>query len=431
MNKTDSRAAEWQALRNKIGESHGDAIVAALRDLYTVFDTDMLSWMASLYDPAIGGFYYSCSARDTDRVICPDGEYQLLPDIESTYQALAFMKGVGLTAAGESFVDVLPESVKEKIGKFFYGMQDADGYFYHPQWGKNITISRQGRDLGSALRVLSDLGITPRYTPPTVGKSTSVEKYDISKAPERFRSAENYKSYLYEQNLAEKSYHIGSELLSQTGQIISYGPMIGADLVEITVDWVNANQNPDTGMWHSEIGYYGVNAIHKISQLYNGFGREYPNAEAAFDTTAAVIMSDVPVGAAVDVYNPWHILGALINNVRKFGENGESRAADMVKKVMTIAPAAIAKSKEKIALFKKPDGSFSYCPGHAAIRSQGAPVTVPRVPEGDVNGNCIATIGLVNSIYSALGLESDIVKIFTPEDGKIFVNIITDADKRL
>ena len=57
MNKTDSRAAEWQALRNKIGESHGDAIVAALRDLYTVFDTDMLSWMASLYDPAIGGFY--------------------------------------------------------------------------------------------------------------------------------------------------------------------------------------------------------------------------------------------------------------------------------------------------------------------------------------------------------------------------------------
>ena len=103
----------------------------------------------------------------------------------------------------------------------------------------------------------------------------------------------------------------------------------------------------------------------------------------------------------------------------------------MVKKVMTIAPAAIAKSKEKIALFKKPDGSFSYCPGHAAIRSQGAPVTVPRVPEGDVNGNCIATIGLVNSIYSALGLESDIVKIFTPEDGKIFVNIITDADKRL
>ena len=431
MKTTDNRVAEWQALRNKIGDEHGDAIVAALRDLYTVFDTDMLRWMASLYDPAIGGFYYSCSARDNDAVKCKDGEYQLLPDIESTYQALAFMKGVGLTAEGESFVDVLPDRVKERIGKFFYDMQDEDGYFYHPQWGKNITISRQGRDLGSALRVLSDLGITPRYTPPIIGKGGSDEKYDISKAPERFRSVENYKSYLYEQNLAERSYNIGNELLSQTRQIISYGPMIGADLVGITVDWINAHQNPETGMWHPELSYYGVNGIHKISQLYNGFGREYPNAEAAFETTSAIIMSDVPVGAGVDVYNPWHILGALINNVRKFGKNGEARAEKMIRKAMAIAPAAIAKSKEKILVFKKPDGSYSYSPGHAAVRSQGAPVTIPYVPEGDINGNCIATIGLVSSIYSALGLENDIVRIFTPEDGKIFVNIIVEADKRI
>lgn len=430
MQYADKRDAEWLALSKKIGDG-GDAIVAALRDLFTVYDVGMVKWIADLYDPAIGGWYYSNSARDNATITHGGVEYPLLPDIESTYDALVFLDATGMCGRGKTYADILPESIKRRVADYIYSLQDEDGYFYNPQWGKNITNSRQGRDLGSSIRILRNLGVTPRYTSPTATRSESGEAYDLSRAPERYRSTDAFLLYLGAMDIENRSYHSGSELLTQVPQIRAYGPMLGVDLVSLTVDLLNSKQHPDTGMWHRTLDYYGINGVHKLTQLYNGFSREFPNAEAAFESTLAIIFSDVPVGADVDVYNPWHVLGAIISNVRKYGDNGTARADSLVARARALAPEAIAKSKKKIEIFKKPDGSFSYLPSGSCPTSQGAPVAIPGSFEGDLNGNGIATFALVNSIYSALGLESDAVTVFTPSEGEYFVDLLKEAEKNI
>ena len=67
----------WNDLASAVGDN-GDEFVEAMKQLYTLSTDNLISWFANLYDPAIGGYYYSNSGRDT---------YGFLPDIESTNQA--------------------------------------------------------------------------------------------------------------------------------------------------------------------------------------------------------------------------------------------------------------------------------------------------------------------------------------------------------
>ena len=37
---------------------NGDEVTEAVKDLYTLYDEKLISWLAGLYDHKIGGFYY-------------------------------------------------------------------------------------------------------------------------------------------------------------------------------------------------------------------------------------------------------------------------------------------------------------------------------------------------------------------------------------
>ena len=94
----------------------------------------VLTWLAGLYDAKSGGFYYSNSARDTEG---------FLPDLESTYQAIYLLQLGGMYKTGPVPESIMPGEIQEGLVKFAYELQDeSDGYFYHPQWGKNITINK-------------------------------------------------------------------------------------------------------------------------------------------------------------------------------------------------------------------------------------------------------------------------------------------------
>ena len=172
------KAAQWQALEQYVSEacgdpSYGKAFVAAYRDLYTVYDAGMVSWLANLYEPFNchcgectpdeiacygGGFYYSNSARDNA------GFY---PDIESTAQAAGMLSGLGL---GSGSASILSETAKTQIIKFLRECQDKNGFFYHPQWTKEDTdahTSRRARDTSNAASLIQTLGGTLKYKTPT------------------------------------------------------------------------------------------------------------------------------------------------------------------------------------------------------------------------------------------------------------------------
>ena len=410
----DKREKQWEALSEHIGE-HGERVVDAMKELYEVFGHSIITWMASLYDPATGAWYYSKSAQNTDGY---------LPNAESTLSAVGgYFEAMGATE-GKSYVEYLPTWLREKVSNFIYNLQDPDGYFYHPQWGKEISNLKKSRDLGTCKRLLRLMtGTEPRYPVPGAPKKEG-ESYDINNAPERFRSVESYKDYLYNKlDFVTRSYPSGSEMSSQMGEVEAYGAILGVDLIELTFEHITSFERADNGLWNAEKNYAGTNGLQKISKMYNWYNRKIPYAMQALESTMEIIMSDDPPGASVDVYNPWHALGSVVLNLKtQHGYSGEEFARIM-ERVYAWAPEAIRKSAKKMSVFKKPDGGMSYLVETSCPTDQRAPAAVPGSPEGDVNGMSCAS-AIVPSIYAGLGIPELQVPLYTLDDFKEYISLV-------
>ena len=75
----------------EIEDQLGGSATEILKMIYDLYGSELYIWLANLYDPDIGGFYYSNSARNT---------LGYLPDIESTVQGLRILENSGMS---ESF----------------------------------------------------------------------------------------------------------------------------------------------------------------------------------------------------------------------------------------------------------------------------------------------------------------------------------------
>ena len=84
--RDEMRQAGFDKAEKVIGKNGAEA----LKQLYDMYDEGMYLWMAALWEPEIGAFYFSNSGRDTEGY---------LPDIESTVQAMRFLDSSGLSVA--------------------------------------------------------------------------------------------------------------------------------------------------------------------------------------------------------------------------------------------------------------------------------------------------------------------------------------------
>ena len=161
---------EWSELEAVIGKEATDAF----RVLYSMYGDDMVEWAANLYDPGTGGFYTCSSGRD-------GAEFG--PDVEATAQLLSFFANSGMLGnLSNDWADFLPEKMQQQMIYFAKSLQNKNGYFYHPQWGKDVTdgkLSRRGRDLGWATSILSNLGSAPPYKAAngTKGDGVTADQY--------------------------------------------------------------------------------------------------------------------------------------------------------------------------------------------------------------------------------------------------------------
>ncbi|MBO5315665.1 MAG: hypothetical protein J6B48_04445 [Clostridia bacterium] len=383
----------WKRLEDKVGSELTDS----LKSLYDTYDQKMVEWMASLYDDEIGGWYFSKSAQQSEGY---------LPDIESTIEALDFINSSGMSQ--KPYGEVIPDWLKHKVAYFVNSLQAPDGYFYHPQWGREVSNLRKSRDVDTAMRILKAVGAEPKYLIP-ISSAANSSNYDINNAPERFRSKENYLSYIESLDILHRSYNAGSEMLSQLGEIHAFGKMLEIDFMEITMNWLDKNENSENGLWQDSISYYGVNGLHKISWIYNSHGRLIPYADNALDSAIEIVLSDKTPNATVDLYNPWHAIGELRKNKQHYSPEGYEA---FVEKIYAFAVRGIKQSKEKIIAFKKPDGGLSYLMNTSTPTAQGAPIAVPGSAEGDVNGTLCGSVAMINSIYTALGIEEYRVPMF-------------------
>lgn len=450
----DANAASerWKAF----ADEYGADLAVAMQSLYACYDDNIVDWFANLYDPEIGGFYYSNSARNY---------FDFLPDVESTKQALGFLVSSGMTKSyngSSSYAGVISDEMKAEIVGFVRGLQHENGYFYHPQWGRELTdsrLSRRGRDLTWSTEILKELGASPIYDTPngikgdgivsTSGLTSSLRSGAVSSVskivmtadyvPEHLLNKKNFEDYLAGLKIKTDSYTVGNELSSQISQIKHRDTQLagaGYSLVDILITWLNDNQNPETGTWdylkpgdEGYAVYRGMDGLFKILNIYQAVGEELPYAKEALESVKYCIDVDTEANIVCDVYNTWYTIDMIFDNLNKYSsdrEAGRALAAEELEKLRAEAPALVRASTQKILKFMQPDGGFDFDDG-SSYTSQGVPVNLPGVVESDVNATVICTSGLVGHIYAALDISSGkTAPIFASADMQRFLDIISD-----
>ena len=92
--------------------------------------------------------------------------------------------------------------------------------------------------------------------------------------------------------------------------------------------------------------------------------------------------------------------------------------------VASHAEELIKKTREKVVICKRGDGSFSYDLSPSSRFSQKAPVGL-GLEEGDINASAMCSTGVLYCLCGALGLPR--IPLFCKKDSKIFFDIIDNA----
>ncbi len=395
---------------DKTRERYGEEGVRAALNLRSMYNKEMYEWIASLWEPEIGGFYYATSSRVTDGY---------LPDSESTMQAIGLLKTLGMIP---DYSD-LPDGMKKKLGAFAKKLQDPDGYFYHPQWKEMMLEnperfnSRRGRDLGQCVWLVRTIaGMETNY--PTAYENikqfakddTASEKARI---PEHLRSKEAFIKYLDELDINTNSYPKGHKISSQADQIVAAG------LREICIEYMTSKQNKENGTWESQINYASINGVTKMGAAFIGLGATIPNAAVAFRSALQVALSNEQGDGITNVFNPIGTMEQMLNDFKKMGmdkEYGEARQMLMDRGIELMNITA-----EKLRPFyKEHEAAFSYCKAGSCPTSQAVPASL-GLAEGDVNATSLS-VGTMRRIYDMLELEAG--KCCDAEDGKRFFEMI-------
>ena len=402
LTEEERRAADAYAYEHRFDEAEevmGKAAADALRKLYDFYGKDWLDWLASLYDAERGAFYYANSARDNDG---------FLPDCESTAQTLAIIAHAGMMNYYNSdYIEAYPEEMRDACLNFIKSLQsDVDGYFYHPQWGTKIGSSRRGRDLNQSLWLIERFGGTPTY-PTALERLANDAGKDASESvmPPYLLSEEAMREYLDKMDINHNSHMFGHTVSSQNNQIRAAG------LADFVRNYINERQNPETGLWEDEANYSTLSGLVKVGSALGGCGGYVRHGDKVVDSAIDVILSDVDPKWIIYVFNPWGGFGAAIRGAAREEAEAKERGEVLPYSVKSIRekiyarlPELIDKTIEKLAKFRKPDGSFSYEQHRSSPTTQGVPVSLGE-NEGDVNGLACAMHYTLSGIFGVLGIK--------------------------
>ena len=399
----------------------GAEVTSSLKKLYDFYGDNIYKWFARLYEPEIGGFYYSNSARDYEG---------FLPDIESTTQVTEMVAGTGMVShLGLNVTNMghaLPDDIRLSIMHFAQGLQDKeDGFFYHAQWGKNIGSSRKGRDINSSIGVIRRMGGEPLYETALekLRRAPKTQETTNLSVPEYMTDRAKLAEYLSGLKVNYDSHGVGHTLESQGSQLKATG------LIDDVCDWLDSKQL-DTGLWQpiTDRPYTALSGLLKIGSFYRIADRQMKHCDSMVDAAIEVILCDEDPIYVILVYNPWGGLRYALLNMKKANqtakEAGEPLPYDIdavYEKIRARAPEMIAKTIEKLNKFRHPDGSFSYCQRVSASHTQGTHVSL-GVEEGDVNGTALAMNTMSSTIFEVLGISR--VPLYSPDDFDTFIKLL-------
>ncbi len=428
---------EWKKLEEKLGVN----ATKAFKNMYTMYSDKMINWLADLYDPDIGGFYITNSARDNEG---------FLPNIESTSQALDIIRMSGMIDDWDADLKAaLPDWFQKALVRFVKNMQDPNGYFYHPQYSKEQTdnnVSAKSRFLTKGLDLLARLGASPTYDTPNGVKgdgiksdgtpvsavrlsaplklsvATAVSKVvavsDASSSSPYLASTDAFKKWVNGLGINFDPYTIGNDLASMSSEIKAKGP----EYVAIAKEYLDSTCLESTGHWYEKNDYMGLNGLMKIAAAYNGLGIPLPYPERNADFAIDMITTTEEEITVCYAYNTWFTVSTVKNNVdRHQPEIAAQVNARINERLYGNATELITSTFQKQLRFALSDGSFIYDFGVGGTQ-QGLPASIPGIHEGGVNPTLICMSETLHHMFSALGLEGYDPPIYTKVDFLRFID---------
>jgi len=368
-------------------ETLSPELKAALELINSKFSVDTVDWLASLYDKESGGFYYAASSRDND---------EFWVDIESIVQAISTMQRLGMIRC-EGGVWDMPDWFRKKSVDYLQARQEeADGYFYDPQYREIADRAKKERNTGFASSCLrSDLNAEPKYKTPAErlaeNKSIKGEEKSKNSTDSIYDSEESFVKWLdYLVASRPNSYFWGSD-------IASGGSMIkGAGYEKVLANWLRAKQNPENGTFEKEFNMTAVNGVLKLVGVFDAAGERYPYYERFLDRVIDFTAEYTP-GTAAECWNP---LGAMKPIVKSLGDG---LGAELRSKLDESLAALITNVANKMDVFKKPDGGYSYAKEHSSLYSNNV-IVGKALPEGDVNAMALMALVYLE-VYDLVGVE--------------------------
>ena len=449
LEKVDEKYYEkaWANLLEKTGNPE---LVTALEHLTALYGDTVVSWLANLYDEEIGAFYYSNSGRDN---------VGFLPDADSTYQAIVLTGHMGMRSDFGYGPGSFPAGFWQKIGTFAKKLQDPNGFFYHPQWTKELVdskLSRRSRDLIRAQALLSYAGMKPTYNTPDGAKGdglvwdeetqsfvspenltaplsgsvaaavSRVVPASETAIPDHFRTEDALRAYL--QNFVDTGknfYSVNNELANQTSQMIYRDKQLASAgeswrVSTIVIEFLNKHQNPENGSWSSITNYNAVDGLFKAAHVYTALNYPIPNAMAAATTALNAITSEQATTHICNIYNCWCTLQMVIDNMKEFGAPDDAK--QVVKNVRAIAAPSIEATLVKYLEFRKNDESFSYYKDRCSAESQGMQLAL-ECNEGDMNATSLCH-SVWGTIFDVLGYANYEIPLHGSADFARFISIM-------
>lgn len=395
---------KWKKLETRLtfGEENG-RILSAIKELYTLYDTALLSWLGGLFDSDIGGFYYSNSARDSD---------EFLPDIESTGQAIGVLEVSGTIS---SYKDV-PEWMRKRMACFICSCEDPEsGYFYNPQWSKDMTNKkswRRSRDLRWATELAEGLDFKLPYE--TAYARIKEKKTEEGSPASYLKSEEAFVEYMKSFDWNKKIRVTVHAIASQFDQIIEAG------LGEVMLKFIEELQDSESGLWGEGADEIKrVKAVGGIILLYSAMKTQIPHSEKITEYIITAL-DRIKTGNISIITGIWSALAKIVNLTESYGTEEEREALMRIYESHKNEFAGyILETATVLRKFKKPDASFSYTEKYSSSTSQGMPVAKAESFEGDINATILA-LGAAKYVVRAMTRSVDTIPVFSVDDFEIF-----------
>ncbi|MBQ7387375.1 MAG: hypothetical protein IJW03_04320 [Clostridia bacterium] len=326
----------------------GESLDNAITRLDAFLSDGAIEFIAGLWDPEIGGFYYSQSGRDYKG---------FSPNINSTCQivqmlSLGFIKGLK-----GSLHEKLPKDIVDKLLAF-------------------------STNTGPCEKVMKEkLGLLPATKSSMKGwagvKPAQPKKYrDVYEVIDLIDNVFSFKepvTKLEEELVNIKNSSLLNEMFDYLDRI-AFKKSDGKRLAEETS---------------------------RIGLMYNSEGRVILERRKLIERIVELILSDECSGSNVRcVCSAWAALKVLLQNT-DYQDNGDK--ADMYSYVRSRVGAMIDKTIEILSVFKKSDGGYSYYPNYAPNEMSGKRVAL-GISEGDVNATFVVLHGVRGNVFLSLGL---------------------------